>query len=150
MNISIDEGALSINADQVLFRQGTESSGGYLIKSGSILCVKEHQGRLYPVYKAVAPEIIGEEFIGLINQHMYSAIANEDSEVIKLSSEQTLEIMEKAPEWIKSLLTTLSGRLQEVQNLIVTNRIMESSLSEELNFDQTREIAIKKQLANKG
>jgi CRP-like cAMP-binding protein len=146
MSISMDENSIVLTEHSVVFHENSPSTGAYLIKSGSILCLKESQGRLYPVFKAQANDVIGEEFIGMIKNHAYSAITLEETVVVNIKPYLELEILEHAPVWINALLKTLSTRMIEAQELITANRLNENTFIKELNFDQNKEMEFKKLL----
>lgn len=146
MNISLNENIKVIGKDQILFREGSEATHFYLVKSGSILCLKKSKDRLVPVFNARSQKILGEEAAITGMAHVYSAVAVEESEVVEIEAKMAKKLLEDGPQWMGSLLRTLGERAADTAAAIAEHRIFSDELSSGANLAPEEENRIKKML----
>lgn len=143
MNISLNENVKVISKNQLLFREGNEATHFYLVKSGSILCIKNSKDRLVPVYNAKDQQILGEEAALTGRAHSYSAIAMEDSEVVEIETKLVKKLLNSGPSWMNNLLTTLGQRATDTAAAIAEHRIFSDELSSGANLAPEEENKLK-------
>ncbi len=144
MNISLNEHVRVISKNQLLFREGNEATHFYLVKNGSILCLKNSKDRLVPVFNAKDQQILGEEAALTGKAHSYSAIALEESEVIEIETKLVQKLINSGPQWMSNLLTTLGQRATDTGAAIAEHRIFSDELSSGASLAPEEENKIKK------
>lgn len=147
MNISLNEQIRVVPKGEVLFREGDKATHLLLVKSGRILCVKTSKDRLIPVQHAAAQSIVGEEAVLTNSPHQYSAICLEEVEVVEVDAQLLRGVLNEAPHWIKSLMTTLGERLNETAAAISEHRIVSTELSGGKELPPEEENRLRKLLA---
>jgi CRP-like cAMP-binding protein len=131
----------------VVFKEGSKANKLFIVRTGEVLCLKFSNDRLIPIFLAKEGDIIGESAIMENLVHTYSAICMGPVELIEVSSFSFKQVMNKAPDWIHDLMTTMIIRFQEIGNLISENRIVHSKIISEDYYNPKLENEFKKLLA---
>lgn len=146
MNISLNENVKVVSKDEVLFKEGDKPTHLIIVKSGAILCLKRSKERLVPVMWADNQRIIGDEAILTGEDHAYSAVAMESSEIVQIEASQIKRIMASAPAWISGLLGTLGERAADTASAIAEHRLAHPELSGGQELAPQEETRLKKLL----
>ena len=101
-------------ADEWLIREG-EMPYFYVLFEGSVVVVKEINGREEELKRFKAPEFFGEVPIFLGAPSLASVQAQEPSRILRLSTLQLKYLVDKVPEAGALILKTLSDRLTAIQ-----------------------------------
>jgi CRP-like cAMP-binding protein len=131
----------------VVFKEGSKANKLFIVRTGEVLCLKFSNDRLIPIFLAKEGDIIGESAIMENLVHTYSAICMGPVELIEVSSFSFKQVMNKAPDWIHDLMTTMIIRFQEIGNLISENRIVHNKIISEDYYNPKLENEFKKLLA---
>ncbi len=131
----------------VVFKEGSKANKLFIVRTGEVLCLKFSNDRLIPIFLAKEGDIIGESAILENVVHTYSAICMGPVELIEVSSFSFKQVMNKAPDWIHDLMTTMIIRFQEIGNLISENRIVHSKIISDDYYNPKLENEFKKILA---
>lgn len=97
----------------VLFHEGDQSDGMYLVRQGEIVVYLEKGGSEIKLAKVSAGSMIGE--MALFDRKPRSAAARAitECEITKISDEDFKKIMKQIPKWFVALMVSLSTRLRE-------------------------------------
>lgn len=137
---------ITVKADEILFRQGDPGNALYLINSGEIDIVNETGNESNIIASLGSGQSFGE--IALLNRDLRTAtaIAKQDSQLLKIGKDQFDALMEISPGLRKSVEQLNSKRiLQNVQNLrgkidtdhwrkVASSNISRLSKAEELTY----------------
>ena len=116
---SINFEVVRLNKNEVLFKEGDRSSSIYVLKTGMLAIVKEHEeGR------SIIAELSGRQLVGemaFLNGQTRTATveALEDSEVIELKLGDPLSFINEQPFWLGMILETLITRVKEMDDKLV-------------------------------
>ena len=146
MNISLNENIKVISKDEILFKEGQSPTHLIIVKSGAVLCLKRSKERLVPVLWATSQKIIGDEAVLTGEDHAYSAVAMEESEIVQIDAIQIKKIMASAPAWISGLLGTLGERAADTASAIAAHRLAHPELSGGKELAPQEETRLKKLL----
>ncbi len=147
MNISLNDNVRVVQKDEILFKEGQSPSHLIIVKSGGILCLKRSKERLVPVMWGSDQKIIGEEAVLSGNDHGYSAIVMEESEIVEIDANEIKRTLSSAPAWISGLLATLGERAIDTASAIAEHRIGHVQLSGGQELAPEEETRLKKLLA---
>lgn len=147
MTISLDSNARMASKDEILFKEGDEASKIFLVKEGSVLCVKKSKERLIPIFEAGPQKIIGEEAVLAKQPYGYSAIVMESAEIVEVDGNLISSTLEEAPYWLGALMATLGERLIGTSEAIAEHRISSPELTGGEDLSPQEENRIKKILA---
>lgn len=102
-----------LKTGDVLFHEGDQSDGMYLVRKGDILVYLEKSGEELKLAKVTAGAMIGE--MALFDKKPRSAAARAvtECEVTKISNDDFKKIMKQIPKWFVALMVSLSTRLRE-------------------------------------
>ena len=142
MNISLNENVKieKINKDEVLFKEGDLPDAFFIVSSGEIRCLKWFNDRLTPIYTAKEQDIVGEDCVfSDLSEYFYSAIATEDTEVIRIEKADAFKYISSQNDWIQNILQNISGKIQHTAEVIAEHRILDSKLLAEGEFSDEQE-----------
>ena len=145
MTISLNANSRTASKDEILFKEGDAANRIFLIKSGSVICLKKSKERLIPVFNAGAEQILGEEAVLSRIAYTYSAVVTEAGEIVELDGNLLMDTLEQAPYWVGSLMATLGERLADTSEAIAEHRIASLDLSGD-EFTAKEETRLKKLL----
>ena len=131
----------------VVFKEGAPATKLYLVKNGEVLCLKASKDRLIPVFMAKEGDIIGESAMVQDLSHTYSAVVPQYAHLIEIPANDLQAVMEKGPDWLTELATTMVFRFQNTSNLIAENRVIHPSIIDEDQFTSAIEVEFKKLLS---
>lgn len=97
----------------VLFREGDQSDGMYVVRQGEVLIYLEKGGQEVKLAKVTGGAMIGEMALFDQKPRSASAKATKQTEVTKISNDDFKKILKQIPKWFVALMTTLSTRLRE-------------------------------------
>ena len=149
MSISLDENVKveKVLKNDVLFREGDQPDAFYIVCSGQIRGLKWFNERFTPIYTAKEEDIIGEDCVfSDIGEYFYSAIAVEDSEVIRIEKTDVLKYLSSPSSWIKNILANISGKIQHTAEVIAEHRILESKLLADGEFTDEQQALYRSKL----
>lgn len=138
---------VNFNKQTVIFKEGAAAEGLFLIKEGTVLCLKSSKDRLIPVFLAKEGDIVGESAIVNELEYTYSTIAYTDVKLIKIPATSLQEAFDKAPDWLIELTTTMIARFQNTSTLIAENRLIHPSILSEEEFSSELEVKFKNLLS---
>jgi CRP-like cAMP-binding protein len=147
MNITISD-SIQLPVDSVIFREGEPANKMYLVKRGEIVCLKNFNDRLLPVYVARTEDILGESAVEKGKSYLYSAITRGPVELVEIPAEKFHKFFASAPGWLVGLQTTMLERYKATVELLAENRILHPRIIPEEEFTSAVEIEYKK-LINK-
>ena len=149
MSLFIDnnEDTIRLNKGDVLFREGDLVKNIYVLREGCISCCKNNDGRVFPIFTAKKQGLIGEDCaFGDNKKYFYSAVALEDSYLIKMSVRDIKKYLSSSNEWIRKVLTDMSDKLEHTAEFISEHRIVSEKLNAGVSFSSEEEAFIKKAL----
>ena len=101
-----------ISKGQVLFLQGDSGRAAYVVYQGVIaILFTTADGRELVINEMREGEFFGELALLLDQPRSASALAREDSQVIRIPREEFLALVEAEPKLMRNLLDTIAGRL---------------------------------------
>jgi CRP-like cAMP-binding protein len=149
MNISLNE---SVNIekfkkDEVLFKEGELPDSFFIVLSGTVITLKWFDGRLTPIFTAIAEDIVGEDCVfSDRDQYFYSAIATEDCEVIRVQKADTFKYLNSQSTWIRKILQNISEKIEHTSEVIAEHRILDSKLLANSEFTDEQEASYRSKL----
>lgn len=141
------ENSVDLGLHQVVFKEGDSAQKLYLIKRGTVLCLKASKDRLIPVFKAEAGDLIGENAMTPNGVYGYSTITLTTAELIHVPATNFSEIFKESPDWLVDLTTTMIGRYEKTAALIAENRVIHDSILSENDFPSSLEVEFKRLLS---
>lgn len=103
-----------LNPGEILFDEGDPPDAIYLVLSGLLGAYKKSSdGEMKPLLKIGSGEIVGEVSVLAGIDRIARVVAEEKTEIITVSSEKILIMVNGQPKWIKLMLDSMSRRLQE-------------------------------------
>ncbi len=97
----------------MLFREGDESNGMYVIRRGKILIFLDKGGNEIPLVTVGEGAMVGEMALFDKKPRSASARALDEVEVTIISNEDFTKILKQIPKWFVTLMATLSSRLRD-------------------------------------
>ena len=149
MNISLNENIKTekFNKDEVLFKEGELPDSFFIVISGSVMTLKWFDGRLTPIYTATEEDIVGEDCVFSDNgEYFYSAIAIEDSEVIRIQKADVFKYLNSQSAWVRKILQNISEKIEHTSEVIAEHRILDSGLLANSEFTAEQEAKYKSKL----
>lgn len=110
--------SLILKKGRLLFKEGDKSRAMYLIKSGAIRLFTKKGNTTIEIDTIRAGQILGELAFLDGNPRSLSGEAIQDCELIEISGATFLNVLTKAPDWLKILLRTVVGRLRAANTRI--------------------------------
>jgi CRP-like cAMP-binding protein len=103
---------LGLRPGDVVFRQGDSSDGGYIVLSGA-LSLDSTEGPAISG-KVVGPgTLLGELALVIPTQHSATAIARQNSTLLKIPRALFLRVLEESPESARRLKRAVANELQQ-------------------------------------
>lgn len=140
------ESRVSKGTHEVLFREGELAQKLYIVKRGTVICLKRSKDRLVPVFKATEGDILGENAILETGSYGYSAVTLTTAELLEIPSSSFREILASSPAWLMDLTGTMIYRFENTANLIAENRVVSEKILGEEDFSSSLEVEFKKML----
>ncbi len=141
------ESRISKGTNEVLFKEGAPAQNLYIVKRGSILCLKRSKDRLIPVFKASEGDIVGENAILETGSYGYSAVTLTTAELLEIPAANFRQILDKSPAWLMDLTATMIYRFENTANLVAENRVYNDKIISEEDFPSSLEVEFKKMLS---
>lgn len=127
MGIESAEGTikLKLKKDEILFLADDNENDLYVIQKGRVMVFVQKGSQIIPVAYLDAGEYIGE--LSFFDEGVRSAsiICMEDSEFIKISTE---EMHKHCPPWMKTLGQQLTGKIRQGDELIRSKGIRKKNV----------------------
>ena len=118
----LDSNVLSLMQDEILINAGEQNLSLFVVLSGRLsLHLQSPQA---PAFKLLGPgECVGE--MSLIEQQATTAyvVADEDSQILEISSELFWELINISKGLARNLLDVLSGRLRDSDKVLATEQL---------------------------
>jgi CRP/FNR family cyclic AMP-dependent transcriptional regulator len=137
----------SVMTHTVIFKEGQPANELFIIKRGTVVCLKSSKDRLIPVFMAKEQDIIGENAMDKNGLYSYSAISITTAELIPVPASDFVSVLKEAPSWLVDLNKTMLERFESTANVIAENRIVHPSIMSEEDFSSSLEVEFKKLLA---
>jgi CRP-like cAMP-binding protein len=115
-------------AKQVLFKEGQPANTVYVVKSGEVLCLKQSQGRLIPVFKACAGDTVGEQAMLEGETYNYYAVTLTYCELETTGTSKFTADFKKSAAWLRELVKTMVDRFEHTADLVSENRIISTDI----------------------
>ena len=131
----------------VIFLENTPSSFLYIISSGRVRIVKESGDRIIPLAIVKEKEFIGELSIFDDSKHNATAIAHGPVDLVKVQKSDIQNQLNSLPDWINTIMLTLTDRLRSIDDIIQKNRIIDDDLCEGIPLLPEEEVLIKAKIA---
>lgn len=138
MNLYLDSSLESkkFGPDEVIFKEGDKVTGFYIVKSGSVVCLKEFNKRLIPILNAVEKEIVAEELVfSKQENYSYSAITLSNCELVFIAKSEVDEFLRLKNDWIKDILLSVAIKIEKTSELIAEHRILNEKINPFEDFD---------------
>lgn len=103
---------------EVVFAEGENSKAMYLVKSGILRVYKKKGEAQIEIATIHSGELIGELAFLDGNPRSASAEALSPCELVEISGPTFAKVLQSAPEWLKTLLKTVVGRLRAASTRI--------------------------------
>jgi len=118
---------ITLKAKDILFEEGDQSKSMYLIKNGAIRIFKRKGDGKIEIETLRAGQVVGE--LSFFDGQPRSASAESlvTSEVVEISRAALDSALSQAPEWLVTLIKTITSRLRSANNRI---RILENVTTE--------------------
>jgi signal transduction histidine kinase len=109
---------LSLQADELLFSEGSIGQSAYVIKQGQVEIFKTSDGKHIQIAIRQPGEVIGE--MALLQQAPRSASARAISvtQLIVISHEQMDHLLDSSPSASRTMLSTITGRLRDTELML--------------------------------
>jgi CRP-like cAMP-binding protein len=133
--------------DSVIFKEGDIPEAFYIIKSGSVRCLKWNDKRLSPVFTATEGDIVGEDCVlSDSNKYFYSAVALSNCSLIRVEKNDVFKYLNSQSPWVRMILDNLSEKIQHTTEVIAEHGIKDDALLKNLDFSQEEEVLFKGKL----
>lgn len=149
MSISLDENINieKFSKDSILFKEGDLPDSFFIVMSGKVITVKWFDGRLTPVYTAVEQDIIGEDCVFSDGEeYFYSAIAVENTEVIRINKADVFKYIDSQSAWVRKILKNISDKIEHTCEVIAEHRILDDKLLADSEFTDEQEASYRSKL----
>jgi CRP-like cAMP-binding protein len=141
------ENSITLAKGELLFRKNDNVNDIYLLKKGHVACVALNQDRVIPIFSVKDQGLLGEDCIFVENsKFFYSAVALEDSIIVKIAKSDIMKFIESSSDWIKNIFVDMSEKIEHTTSIIGEHRIMNEKLNGGLLLTEKEEILIKKAL----
>ncbi len=104
---------LSISKGRELYREGQEADCGFIILSGTLNLIEENGMNRRIVQTAVKGSLLGELALVAPTKRPTSAVAAEDSQVMRINRSLIRRVLEEYPELAARLHSEIAERFQE-------------------------------------
>lgn len=141
------ESRVTKGTHEVLFKEGDTARSLYIVKRGTVICLKRSKDRLIPVFRAEAGDVVGENAILGGNPYGYSAVTITNAELIEISASNFTQILKQSPDWLVGLTATMVQRFENTANLVAENRVFNETILSEEEFPSSVENQFKKMLS---
>ena len=110
---------ITINKNELLFKEGDESRSLFLVKTGTLKVFKTKTNGDQIEIGVVQPnEIIGEMAFIDGSPRSASAAANTKCEIVEIDFESLKKFIASQPPWFSAMLKSITGRLRDANNRI--------------------------------
>lgn len=131
----MDSALLKLKEGDVLFVEGEMISELFIIKSGEIGIFKEKGDRLDPYRNIDAGSLVGEVSIFTNEKHRgATAVATMDSEIVKISKEAILKVMNSRPLWLGEVMKNITDTLIYTGKLMKDQSIFQDDMTREFKI----------------
>ncbi len=129
----------TLKKGNVLFVEGEPSTYLYIIKSGSILILRDDNNRITPLAEIGAKQFLGEISIFTDEARTANAIVTQDSEVYLVKKSDIKKVIRDCPEWLSEIMETLCDRLKHASDVLREHKITSDGQVLSLNSAQEKE-----------
>lgn len=139
MSLYLDDSieSKSFTENEVIFKEGDKVEGFFIVSKGSVVCVKNYNKRLTPIFYGREQDLIAQEFVlGSQDFYTYSAVALENTELVFISKQDVKDFLELKNDWIKDILMSLALKINNTSELIAEHRIINDNLNPYSDFDE--------------
>ncbi len=130
--------------DNLIFHSSSSAECLYIVKTGKVLVVKEVDKRIIPIKVVEANGFLGEGVVGTKAAWGVSAIALEDSELVSVPKKEMMQFFDEAPAWVKTVVETITSRINQTQDLLAEHKIIDSELCGGIELNSAFEVKLKK------
>lgn len=132
---------------EIIFLEGEASKYLYIIRHGKVRLVKEADNRLISLTVLKQKEFLGE--IGIFDESIMNntAIALEETELIKVEKKDIRNFLANSPQWVNKIMLTLSDRLKSANEIIKEHKIIDNRPELENNLSPEEEVELKEAIS---
>lgn len=121
----------------IIFKEGDSLEGFYIVLEGSVICIKENNKRLVPVFCAKNQDFIAEDCVLLKKDtYSYSAIAYEQCQLIFIPKVDVENFLTYKNDWISDILSSIALKISNTSDLISEHRINDDRINPFDDFDE--------------
>lgn len=134
----------SFENESLIFKEGNSAEYIILIKSGEIVTLKDHNGRLVPTGLHRKGDFLGVS--GGINRGIYdeSGFSIGEVEVVPIPVSEVSNIIDSNELWLKKIINTTIDRLDSAVNILAEHKIFDTSKNSSFTFDDEVEARFRK------
>ncbi|MDC1175294.1 cyclic nucleotide-binding domain-containing protein [Bacteriovoracaceae bacterium] len=114
---------ISFKKRKVIFAEGEKSAYLYIVVKGEVMIFKDENNRILPITVVGEKDFIGELSMFSDEKRSASAIASEDSQLMMIKKNDIRLVLKECPEWVTSIMNTISDRLRSTVDLLREHRI---------------------------
>ena len=128
LDSSVD--TVSIKKGDVLYNEKEQPVSFYIVLSGKIVCAKTNDKNIIPIFTAGTQDIVGEDCV-LCDEpnYLYSAVALEDSELVKVDKSDVYEYLDSQSDWISNILKSISEKISHTSHVLAEHKIQDEKLT---------------------
>lgn len=104
--------SLILKKDQILFNEGDDSNGMFLVRKGSLTVFLEQDGREVVLANVETGGMIGEMALFDKKPRSASVKAASQTEITHITDQDFNKLIKQVPKWFTALMGTLSNRLR--------------------------------------
>lgn len=147
-SLSVNLNEVKLDAFEVLYHRNDEVRFMFIVKDGSVLTLKNSDGRIIPLNLASNSGFVGEESVFKKSHYDTSAIAMEPTTLIKIKKTDITEVLKNSPDWMKHLMDTISHRLISAEDILHEFKITDTKVMDNKDLDPGLEVKIQQALTN--
>lgn len=133
---------IRLGPNEFVFVSGEPAKDLYLVKKGKINILVEKGNSVQLIGHRREKDFLGEHSLMMGDGfRKLSAIADEETTLIKIPYNELLEVIHQCPFWLKELLINIVSRSKDLHNIIIEHHIEdEENPIKPLNGEEIREI----------
>jgi DNA-binding response OmpR family regulator len=108
-----------LRAAETLVHEGDHSSEIYVLESGRLRVVKEHEGREVTLVQLQSPAIVGEMSLFADRTRYATIVAEVDSELVEIDLDDVLDYLDRQPAWLRALIQSLVEHLRRIDERVL-------------------------------
>ncbi len=145
LDSSVD--SISVAKGDVLYSENENPESFYIVMSGKVVCIKTNDKNVIPVFTAGPQDIIGEDCVlADESNYQYSAIALEDSELVKIDKSDVFEYLSSQSDWVGNILRSISEKITHTSHILAEHKIEDDKLTAGEDLTEEQEALLRNSL----